>query len=113
MQKCSKCRKEEEDKYKGAIVPVHGRIMMGCHSGYDFNVYQFTLVPGWYCWGCLDQEVKAGLCQPLMVWKRPATDRFDDTLSPWEYFYPKRGMTLDEEQAQKNWERFSKKFGLD
>ncbi len=82
MKFCKACRKqfkpdvdfaneEVARKYeyieKGVEVGASGIVNCGYGSAFDLNWYKFTLVPGWYCWKCLDEEIKRGLCQPLLV----------------------------------------------
>lgn len=74
---------------------------MAYGSRYDMNVYQFTLVEGWYCYKCLDKEVAEGLCQPIKEWK------LSDSISPWEWFYPKgKDGRVDQTRQKKNFEYF-------
>lgn len=109
MQKCNCCRKqhdEEENPCQGRKIFGKGILMMGYGSKYDFNIYQFTLVEGWYCYDCLDKEVAQGLCQPIYEWK-------GKNITPWELFMPKsKDGWIDKEQAEKNWDKFLKFLGL-
>lgn len=70
MQICKCCRKTTE---RGTAVPASGVVCCGYGSAFDFNWYKFTLVTGWHCWRCLDEEIKRGLCQPLLVHYRDQT----------------------------------------
>jgi len=69
---CKQCHKpfEVDDGYSsfGSLIPKGGVANMGFGSKYDLNWYVFTLVPGWYCFDCLDKEILHGLCQPLRIW---------------------------------------------
>ena len=82
MKTCKACRKPfkpdtgfvNEDaarRYEyieeGVDVAASGIVCCGYGSAFDMNWYKFTLVPGWYCWKCLDDEIKRGLCQPLLI----------------------------------------------
>src|SRR4051812_26784833 len=71
MNKCHSCGKQYDDEHHpcGRMITDDGILMMGYPSQYDMNIYQFMLVEGWYCWSCLDREIKEGLCQPLFEWK--------------------------------------------
>ena len=50
MNKCKCCRKAYGDEYDGVFVRGKGVVTMGYGSRHDGNQYQFTLVPGWYCY---------------------------------------------------------------
>ncbi len=107
MQKCKCCNKQyEEIPCQGRKVSGKGYLMMGYGSKYDWNIYQFTLVEGWYCYDCLDCEIAQGLCQPIYEWR-------NKDLSPWEVFMPKAvDGWIDKEQARKNWLRLLQYLGL-
>ena len=114
MRTCKCCRKEfEEDKCQGRDVKGKGVLMMGYGSKYDWNIYQFTLVAGWYCYDCLDKEIAQGLCQPLYEWGRPNRYKFDLTPNPMEFLMPKGSDEwIDQEKANENWARLLKRLGL-
>lgn len=82
QQTCKCCRRQykDEDNEDGRAVPENGTVIMWYPSRYDMNIYQFTLAPGWYCYECLEKEVKEGLCQPLVEWK--------DIGAAFRFFYP-------------------------
>lgn len=106
MHKCKQCHKEyEKDDLMGYPVKGDGLLLMGCQSRHDFDIYQFTLVEGWYCVYCLDREIEQGLCQPVFTWKGKSQ-------TPWEFFMP--GHTLGEnEQGQRNWEGLKRRLGIE
>src|SRR5258708_7446587 len=96
MPKCKNCRKEYKDEdYMGYAIKGDGIVMMGCQSKYDFNLYQFTLVEGWYCVYCLDREIQQGLCQPIFDWSKVK-------IHPFEVFIP----FGDEERNKRTWQWF-------
>lgn len=105
MHKCKSCRKEyEADNRMGYEVSGEGILMMGCQSKYDFNMYQFTLVEGWYCVYCLDKEIKDGLCQPIFDWSKTKSK-----IHPFQVFVP----FGDEEENDKKWQWFLDRCGLE
>lgn len=105
MPKCKSCRKEyKADDYMGYDVKGDGIIMMGCQSKYDFNIYQFTLVEGWYCVYCLDREIQQGLCQPIFDWTKTKSK-----IHPFEVFVP----FGDEERNKRTWQWFMDRCGLE
>jgi hypothetical protein len=67
MIKCKCCHRKFAREDHGQSVEADGMVLMGFGSKYDLDIYQFTLVPGWYCHCCLDAEVRHGLCQPVRV----------------------------------------------
>lgn len=80
MQRCKCCRKDYPAEYRsedGVEIEERGVMSMGYGSKHDGNLYKFTLLPGWYCWACLDKEVDCGLCQPLVVYSRGKSGAMD------------------------------------
>ena len=72
MPTCKCCSKEYEDdedfmEQYGKNIGPDGVASMGFGSRHDMSVYQFTLIPGWYCYDCLDKEVDEDLCQPIRI----------------------------------------------
>jgi hypothetical protein len=102
--KCKCCRREEDEHF-GRNIAGKGVAMMGYGSRHEWNIYQFTLVAGWYCYGCLDGEITQGLCQPLLEWRKCKAN-------PYEVFWPRGRDGVDEEQGRRNWLRLLNRLGL-
>lgn len=73
MATCKCCCKEYKNDHEmeGREVGIGPQsiVSMGFGSRHDMDVYQFTLIPGWYCYDCLDAEVDNDLCQPIRIFK--------------------------------------------
>ena len=96
---CKRCDKQYDDDPwpDGREIPNNGVTFVGYGSGYDLNIYRFSLEAGWYCYACLDDEILQGRCQQLVKCK--------DWDEAFDFFYPtdKKGRMIRDADGYMDW----------